>query len=669
MAKNIIVVESPAKVKTIENFLGKDYKVVATFGHIRDLPKSKLGVDVKNNFEPQYVIPTKSRKAINNLKQAFKGASNIYLATDYDREGEAIAWHVAQACNLKQQSTSRITFHEITKTALEDSLKSPRKIDIDLVDAQQARRVLDRLVGYTLSPFLWKKVTKGLSAGRVQSVAVRLIVDREREIEAFKPEEYWSIDGLFDVNKIEVKATLSHFNNKVIGKLDIKNSEAAKDLMVKLKEDQYKIGSLTSKDEKKKPYAPYTTSTLQQDANNRLRLSSKATMRLAQDLYEAGLITYMRTDSIQVASIAAKQASDYIQATFGNEYLPATQRQYKSKTKNAQEAHEAIRPTKPSYDPKQLPVKWSPRHIALYQLIWQRFMASQMADAKITRVSATILGQTHASVFKLQGQKVAFDGFLSVYPMKVEEKILPNFAVEDIAQIKDIITNQHFTQPPARFNEASLVKLLEELGIGRPSTYAPTISTIVDRGYVRIEQRVFFPQEIGMIVIDLLKEHFPDIVDPGFTANMEENLDEVADGHKKWDKVIAEFWNPYSANLEKKTEGVEKKVVAKEIGEDCPKCGKPLIERFGKYGKFIGCSGFPDCKYIRSTVLPTGVVCPDCGKGELIERRTRKGNRLFWGCNRYPDCKYATWNNPVAKPAEAKAKDGTEVVPESAESN
>jgi DNA topoisomerase-1 len=476
-----------------------------------------------------------------------------------------------------------------------------------------------------------------------------LIVDREREIEAFVPQEYWSIDGLFDINHNEVQAGLTAFQGKPVGKLDIKTQQAAQEITDQLMTDRYKIDSLITKTERKTPYAPYTTSTLQQDANKRLRLSSKATMRLAQDLYEAGLITYMRTDSIQVATIASSQAVDYIKAEFGGEYLPDTPRKYKSKTKNAQEAHEAIRPTKPGLNPKELPSKWSPRHLALYQLIWQRFMASQMAEAKLEKVTCSIAGSTYKSTFKLQGQKISFEGFLKVYPMAIEEKTLPNFTTEDEVAIKELLPGQHFTQPPARFNEASLVKLLEELGVGRPSTYAPTISTIVDRGYVRIEQRVFFPQEIGMIVIDLLKEHFPEIVDPGFTAGMEENLDEVAEGHKKWDKVIADFWGPYNANLEKKTEGVERKVVAKEIGENCPECGKPLIERFGKYGKFIGCSGFPECKYIRSMIAPTGIACPECKKGELIERRTRKGNRLFWGCNRYPQCKYATWDNPVKK--------------------
>jgi DNA topoisomerase-1 len=661
MKKNIIVVESPAKVKTIENFLGSDYKVVATYGHIRDLPKSKLGIDVKKDFLPQYIIPTKSRKTISQLKDAFKNATKIYLATDYDREGEAIAWHVLKACDLPQDTTQRITFHEITKSALEDAIKNPRHLDTDLVDAQQARRVLDRLVGYTLSPFLWKKVTKGLSAGRVQSVAVRLIVDREREIEAFKAQEYWSIEATFDIHSSSVEASLVAYNNKPIDKMGISTKDQSQDLIKELKTDNYIVDSLESKKERRSPYAPYTTSTLQQDANKRLRLSSKATMRLAQDLYEAGLITYMRTDSTQVASIAANAASDFIKSKFGQEYLPASKRIYKSKSKNAQEAHEAIRPTKPEKMPQELESKWSPRHLSLYELIWQRFIASQMAEASLEKVSCTIVGIKNKGTFKLQGQKIAFDGFLKVYPIKIEEKTLPNFAVKDEAKLKDIIGNQHFTLPPARFNEASLVKALEELGVGRPSTYAPTISTIVDRGYVRIEQRVFYPQEIGLIVIDLLKEHFPNIVNPGFTASMEKDLDEVAEGHEKWTKVLGKFWQDYEPLLEQKTQNVDRQLVAKEIGEDCPQCGKPLIERFGKYGKFIACSGFPECKYIRSIVVETGFKCPECKVGNLIERRTRKGNRLFWGCNQYPKCKYATWNNPAKQETPTKEGDNANI--------
>ena len=658
MPSKLVIVESPAKGRTIERYLGSDYKVVACFGHIRDLPKHELGVDTEHNFKPVYIIPIKSRKTISNLKNEIKSVQEIYLATDYDREGEAIAWHILQACGLKkvkseklkvksQPNIYRITFHEITKPALENAIKNPREIDQDLVDAQQARRVLDRLVGYKLSPFLWKKVVKGLSAGRVQSVAIRLIVDREREIEKFIPAEYWSIEGEFDVDNNKLKGNLTQFKGEKIEKLTIKNKKVVEEIEKKLKDDTYVVSSLKEAEELRSPFAPYTTSTLQQDANRRLECSSKQTMRLSQDLYEDGLITYMRTDSTNVAAIAQSSARKWIAENFGDDYLPPSPVQYKTKVKGAQEAHEAVRPTNPAIQVDNIKGDWSDKHKKMYQLIWQRFIASQMKSAKLSRATILIDGSKNSSQFTVNGQKIVFAGYMKVYPVQITENILPSVKEKSSAKLNNLLSEEHFTQPPARYTEASLVKELEQLGIGRPSTYAPTISTIIDRGYTKVEKRVFYPQEIGMVVTDLLKEHFPDIVDVGFTAKMEENLDQIADGKLEWTKPLHSFWVEFSKLLDEKYQQVDKKKLVKEIEEDCPQCKKKLVERLGKFGKFIACSGFPKCKYSRQIIVDTGIECPECHKATLVERKTRKSGKVFWGCATFPRCKYATWDNPV----------------------
>jgi len=665
MSDAVVIVESPAKSKTIQGYLGAGFRVVASYGHVRDLPKNDLGVDVDHNFTPTYVIPTKARKTIAMLKKECDRASAVYLATDYDREGEAIAWHVAQAVGIQSQNPVpsategskvksqkvkkiyRITFHEITKEALKQAIEHSRDIDQNLVDAQQARRVLDRLVGYKLSPFLWKKVYKGLSAGRVQSVAVRLIVDREREIEAFTPQEYWSIVADFLAHTKSFTASLIKLDGKPIEKLTLTNTRDADAAITALKEDEYHVASLDTTHEQKYPYAPYTTSTLQQDASKRLYFSSKQTMKLAQDLYEAGLITYMRTDSTNVSTQAVNAFRKYISATYSEKYLSPKPKVFITKSKGAQEAHEAIRPTNPDTNPDTLGASWSDKHTKLYTLIWRRSIASQMADARIDRQSLVVNGKKSKSLFKTTGQKVVFDGFMKVYPIVIEEKTLPQLTVDEGVDCTKLTPEQHFTQPPGRFTEASLVKELENLGIGRPSTYVPTISTIVDRGYVRVENRTFYPNEVGCIVIDLLKEHFPDIVDATFTATMEDNLDSIADGKQSWTKPIAAFWGPFETLLAAKTKNVEKLDMTKEINEKCPTCGKQLIERLGKFGTFIACSGFPQCKYTRQIQVETGLSCPECKEGNVIERHTRKRNRLFWGCDHYPKCTYATWDNPT----------------------
>ncbi|MEK7184095.1 MAG: type I DNA topoisomerase [Patescibacteria group bacterium] len=647
---HLVIVESPAKGKTIEKYLGKGYKVLASYGHVRDLPKGKLGVDVEHGFEPSYVIPTKAKKAVAALKKAVAQADDVYLATDYDREGEAIAWHIIQALGLEKGSKLpiyRITFHEITKSAIEAAVKQPRELDIDLVNAQQARRVLDRLVGYTLSPFLWKKVMKGLSAGRVQSVAVRLIVDREREITAFKPVEYWSIDALLDTAKKEqFKASLVSWEGEKIEKLTVQTKDRADALAASLKAAAYSIASVESKETQKRPSAPFTTSTLQQQAAHRLYFSAKQTMKLAQDLYEAGHITYMRTDSTNLANEAIEEARSVIQS-FGADYLPTAPVVYKTKSKGAQEAHEAIRPTHATDQPGSLDLP-SERHAKLYELIWQRMVSCQMAPAKLraeTILIDAVAGKEQGQL-KANGNTIVFDGYLKVWPTAREDVLLPSLKQDDKVALADLEVGQHFTEPPARYSEATLVKELEENGIGRPSTYAPTLSTIQDRNYVQLLERRFHPTEVGTTVVDMLIKHFPNIVDLGFTAQMEEQLDEVAEGKKDWTKELKEFFVPFEKLIKEKTEEVVKLDMTEDANKPCPKCGKPMIIRHGRFGKFIACSGFPDCKHTEPLIVPTGVKCPDCGEGDVIARKTRRG-KTFWGCSRYPACKYATWEDPL----------------------
>ncbi|OQA52350.1 MAG: DNA topoisomerase 1 [candidate division WS2 bacterium ADurb.Bin280] len=654
MAKNLLIVESPAKAKTINKYLGSDFLVEASFGHVRDLPSSKLGVDTKNNFEVSYLVPTKSRKVVNKLKKEYGNCQNVYLATDPDREGEAIAWHITEALGIANQNKNqeksnvkRVSFSEITKDAVLRAVQNPRDIDMDLVDAQQARRVLDRLVGYTLSPLLWRKIMKGLSAGRVQSVAVRLVVEREREIEAFKPQEYWSIEATLEKDSQKFTALLTQVGDRKIDKISIESEKEAKDFEEKLNKGSYIVENVEQKEERRSPYAPFTTSTLQQEASNRFGFSAKQTMRVAQGLYEAGHITYMRTDSVNLSAQSVDSIRSYIQKEFGKEYLPEQKKTFKTKTKNAQEAHEAIRPTDISLSAEKLGAE-DQRAKKLYELIWRRAVASQMESAVLDKVTVKI--KNDQFIFTSNGQMVKFDGFLKVYPTKIGEVNLPTLEEKDVLKLIEINSDQHFTQPPARYSEATLIRALEERGIGRPSTYAPTLSTIQDRGYVVKDSGRLKPEDIGFAVNDLLVKHFPDIVDYSFTAKVEEDLDRIADGNLKWQKMVEDFFVPFEKSLESQEGEIEKQNLNKELDEKCPECGKNLLLRRSKRGKFIGCSGFPECKYTRNFIDEKtqekidegeksieGRKCPKCG-GDLKIANGRFGP--FIGCSKYPDCKY-----------------------------
>jgi len=647
-----LIVESPTKSKTLKKFLGKNYKVASTMGHIRDLPKTKLGVDVENNFKPKYITIPRVRKNIKKLKDAVKKADEIILATDEDREGEAIAWHLIRLLNLDKNNYKRIAFHEITKTAVKKALKNHRKIDQNLVNAQQARRILDRLVGYKLSPFLWKKVARGLSAGRVQSVALRLIVEREREIKSFKPKEYWKITA--DLKSEQEKdsqsfsARLIKRNNQKIKKFSIKTKQQAQKIVKELKEAEYKVEKVQKKERNKRPLPPFSTSTLQQTAWNRFRFPAKFTMSLAQNLYEKGYITYHRTDSLNLSQSSLNQAKNYINKNYGNKYWAGKFKKYKAKGK-AQQAHEAIRPTRAPKNPSSLKSKFKDAQFKLYDLIWKRFIASQMAPAKLDQTKIDIKAQN--SIFRASGQILKFDGFLKVYPVKTKQEELPPVEKGEILDLKKISPSQHFTQPPPRFTEASLIKALKKNGIGRPSTYAPILSNIQSKNYIRKNSdKRFFPTEIGITVNDVLVEHFPKVVDIKFTAKMEDELDEIAAGQKNYPEICQEFYTPFQRNLAQKYKQVSKKDIAEEeTDKKCPKCKKPLIKKLGRYGKFFACSGFPDCKY--TAPLPKkkiGINCPKCKKGEIVEKRTKRG-KIFYGCNRYPKCDFALWNKPVSK--------------------
>jgi len=708
---HLVIVESPTKAKTITKFLGAKYVVKSSYGHIRDLPTKKMGIDIEKDFEPEYEIPSKNIDRVAELKKLAKKADGVILATDEDREGEAISWHLVAALGLKIEETERIAFHEITQKAVKAALENPRKIDYNMVDAQQARRVLDRLVGYELSPFLWKKIRRGLSAGRVQSVALRLIVEKEREILAFKPEEYWSIGAQLKAGKAEFEAKLAKENGTAVGKLGVKNKKHADSIVKFLEKSTYQISAITKKEVQKNPLAPYTTSTLQQDSNNKLGYSSKQTMMLAQQLYEGinigkegsvGLITYMRTDSMNLSMESMLSAQKMISKKFGKDYALPSPRFFKTKSKGAQEAHEAIRPTFPEKDPESLKEFLDPKQYKVYKLIWQRMLASQMAPAVMNSVSVDISATQKDSkdtyTLRANGSTIKFDGYLKVYGDKVpvNENLLPEMNEKDILALLKILSEQKFTQPPARFSEAALVKAMEELGIGRPSTYAPTISTIIDRKYVaKDENRRLFPEEIGLTVCDLLTEHFADIVDYKFTATMEENLDEIAEGKKEWVPVIRDFYGPFHKNLEKKTKEIKKEDLQEKLDRQCPDCGGDLIMKFGRFGKFIacanypsckftektdsekkvdeqhagevceicgapmlvkrgrfgtflGCSNYPECKGIKRIENKTGITCPKCQLGEIVERKSKKG-RAFYGCNTYPKCDFALWNKPTGK--------------------
>ena len=647
MIKNLVIVESPTKAKTIQKFLGSDFQILSSYGHIRDLPKSELGVDSENNFEPKYIIPTKARKNFNILKKAIVEAETIILASDEDREGESIAWHLAQGLKLK--NPQRIVFHEITKTAIENALKNPREIDIHLVNAQQARRILDRIVGYKLSPFLWKKVARGLSAGRVQSVTVRLVVERENEIKAFKPEEYWTVTALLDKNENEFEASLVKKDGKIVPKLGIKNKKEADKILADLNKADYKIVNVEKKEVRRNPLPPFTTSTLQQEASKKLHFPAKFTMGVAQSLYERGLITYHRTDSLNLSEQSLASAKGFITGSYGENYW--TSRRYKTKSKGAQEAHEAIRPSYPEKEPEALKTakKLDDKQFKLYDLIWRRFISGQMSQAIFDATQIDIEAENY--LFRASGQTLKFDGFLKIYPLKFKESELPELTKDEILKLLKLTPDQHFTQPPARYSEATLIKTLEENGIGRPSTYAPTLSTVQQRNYIqKNDQKKFEPTEIGTVVINLLIEHFPKIVDIKFTAEMEEDLDKIAENKKQWVPTIKDFYDPFIKRLDEKYEEVSKKEIAQEeTNEICPKCQSPLIIRLGRFGKFYACSNFPKCRHT-APLKKEGpeIKCPKCGEGDVTEKRTKKG-KIFYGCNQYPKCDFALWDKPTGE--------------------
>jgi len=642
----LIVVESPTKCKTLKKFLGKDFKILATIGHIRDLPQKKLGIDIEHNFKPEYETIEKREDTIKDLQKETKKAEKVYLAMDPDREGEAIAWHLSQVLKLKDPE--RIIFHEITKSAIEEALKHPRKTDMKLVDSQQARRILDRLVGYKLSPLLWKKITRRLSAGRVQSVAVRLVAEREKEIEDFKPQEYWSIEALFEKDEKEFKALLVKKDNKTIPKLGIENKKQANEILKDLKKAEYKVANIERKEKKRNPLPPFTTSTLQQTSWRKFRYSAKRTMFLAQKIYESGLITYHRTDSLNLSQQSLSQAKEFIIDNYGKNYWPGFSRRYKAKGR-VQEAHEAIRPTYPERSPEQLQKKLNKNALKIYELIWTRFIASQMSSALFNSLKINIDAKNY--LFRASGQTLKFDGFLKVYPLKFEETILPALTVEELLNLKKLLSLQHFTQPPPRFTEASLIKILEENGIGRPSTYAPIISTIQSRNYIeKDEQRRFKPTEIGIRVNDLLVNHFPKIVDISFTKKMEEDLDEIAKGEKEWVPVIKEFYEDFEKTLiAKEKEIPHKKLTYEKTRQKCPQCGSPVVIKLGRYGKFYACTNFPKCKYTKTLKKnELNIKCPKCKKGEVVEKRT-KTKKIFYGCSNWPECDFATWDMPFTK--------------------
>lgn len=648
----LVIVESPTKAKTISSFLPKNFFVKSSYGHIRDLPENTLGVDIKNNFNPKYVVPQKAKKRIAELKNFSKKAEKIILATDEDREGEAIAWHLAQVLELLEtEKYERIVFHEITKEAIEEALKNPRKIDMNLVNAQQARRILDRLVGYELSPFLWKKVKRGLSAGRVQSVAVRLICEREKEIEEFKPQEYWTIIALFSKNGEKFEALLFKKNGKIVDKFEIKTKKEAEKIIEELKNANYKVEKIEKKEILQNPLPPFTTSLLQQEAGTKLGYSAKFTMKIAQSLYEKGFITYHRTDSFNLAEKSLFFAKKIIEENYGKNYWLGFYRKYKTKSKVTQEAHEAIRPTRPNLVPKSQggnAIFKEKSEEKLYDLIWRRFIASQMAPAKInsTKVEIEAKKEKNNWDFVAEGKTIEFEGFMKIYPLSIKEKTLPKLKEKEGLSLKKIIPKQHFTKPPSRYSEAALIKTLEKYGIGRPSTYAPIISTIQERGYVeKNENKKLKPTGIGKIVNDILVNHFSEIVDINFTAKMEEELDEIANGKINWQEPLKEFYFPFKEHLKAKEIEVKKQDLSEKTNEKCQKCNAPLLLRIGKFGKFYACSNFPKCDYTKPYFELTGILCPQCKKGEIRELKTKKGKK-FYGCSNYPECNFVSWKKP-----------------------
>ncbi|MBT2573369.1 type I DNA topoisomerase [Bacillus sp. ISL-51] len=658
MSDYLVIVESPAKAKTIERYLGKKYKVKASMGHVRDLPKSQMGVDIEQNFEPKYITIRGKGPVLKELKTAAKKAKKVYLAADPDREGEAIAWHLAHSLDLDLGSDCRVVFNEITKDAIKESFKHPRMINMDLVDAQQARRILDRLVGYKISPILWKKVKKGLSAGRVQSVALRLIIDREKEINDFKPEEYWTITGSFLKDKETFEAGFFGKNGK---KLPLKSEEDVKAVLAELKGNKYTVDKVTKKERKRNPALPFTTSTLQQEAARKLNFRAKKTMMIAQQLYEGidlgkegtvGLITYMRTDSTRISNTAVDEAASFIDQAYGKEFL-AGKRKAAKKNENTQDAHEAIRPTSVLRKPADLKAVLGRDQLRLYKLIWERFVASQMASAVLDTMSVDL--SNNGLTFRANGSKVKFSGFMKVYvegkddQLEEKDRMLPDLKEGDTVLSKDIEPEQHFTQPPPRYTEARLVKTLEELGIGRPSTYAPTLDTIQRRGYVALDNKRFVPTELGQIVLDLIMEFFPEIINVEFTAKMERDLDHVEDGQTEWVQIIDSFYTDFEKRVKKaEAEMKEVEIEPEYADEDCELCGSRMVYKMGRYGKFMACSNFPDCRNTKPIVKQIGVKCPKCHEGNIVERKSKK-KRVFYGCDRYPECDFVSWDKPIER--------------------
>ena len=652
MAKNLLIVESPTKARSISKMLGRNYKVKATIGHLRDLPKSKFGVDIENDFEPEYIKVRGKAKTINELVKEAKNADNIYLATDPDREGEAISWHLEYLLGLNPDDKNRVEFHEITKNNVVEALKKPRKIDKNLVDAQQARRVMDRIVGYEISPILWKRVKSGLSAGRVQSVALKLIVDRQKEIDDFVPEEYWSIIAKHKKDKIEFESEFYGQGNR---KLKISNENGADKVLAKIDKDKFIVKKITKTRRRRKPQSPYTTSTLQQDASNRLGFSTKFTMQLAQQLFEGidigkegtvGLISYMRTDATRISKEIVAESLKYIKEKYGDKYA-GKGNTYQGKKKGSQDAHEAIRPTSIYRDPASLRAYLSDQQYKLYRLIWNRVVSSQMTDYEY--LSTQIIFDNNGLTFKSNGKITIFEGFNKLSGNLDNENILPDLEENDLISAEKIIKDQHFTNPPPRFTEASLVKTLEEFGIGRPSTYSATINQIMSRNYVELDGRSIYPTELGKTVNEFLQENFDDIINVEFTADMENQLDRIAEDEVYWKDVLKSFYKNFKKDMEAvKKDTTDYKVKDKILDEKCPKCGKPLAVKHGRNGKFIGCTGFPDCDYTKSIVKTTGVECPKCHKGEIIEKVSKRGKR-FYACNNFPDCDYALWDPPTGE--------------------
>lgn len=659
MADSLVIVESPAKAKTIKKYLGSKYIVKASMGHVRDLPKSQMGVDVENQFEPKYITVRGKGDILKELRDAGKKVKRVYLAADPDREGEAIAWHLAQILKLPLNEECRVVFNEITKTAVKDAFKHPRRINMDLVNAQQARRILDRLVGYGISPILWKKVKKGLSAGRVQSVAVKLIIDRENEIRRFVPEEYWTVTAVLLSGDEELEAKFFGYGRQ---KTELKSEADVEQLLDKIKGKRFVVEEIKTSERRRNPAPPFITSTMQQEAARKLNFRAQKTMAIAQQLYEGadlgkegtvGLITYMRTDSTRVSETATAEARNYIKETFGSEYLTNAPRTHKKKA-GAQDAHEAIRPTSVHRTPDKMKEYLSRDQFRLYKLIWERFVASQMASAVFDAVTADI--RVGEALFRATGSKMKFPGFMKVYvegkddTKNEENKWLPPLEKGQPLKRKSITPKQHFTQPPPRYTEATLVKELEEKGIGRPSTYAPTLETIKKRGYVLMEDKRFVPSELGEIVIGLIGEFFPEVLNVEFTAHMENDLDQVEAGKANWIEILDQFYRPFRERLVTAEKEMAEVELQDEVSDEvCEKCGSPMVYKFGRYGKFLACSAFPECRNTKAILKSTGVTCPKCKKGEIVERKSKK-QRTFYGCERYPDCDFVSWDRPVPRP-------------------